>query len=217
MRGLSRARTAVWLVGLLAAVGAAVLLVAPGSLLRRPALRAAVSALAGVDSRQFALLLATAVGLLGLVLALIRGVGRPVEEGLERLRERPPEAVTESEAPRHGAAFDRRVAGAVEGVRRQRASVRGRLRSTAVRTYARATGSDESAARRAVAAGTWTDDPTAAAFLAAPDGPAPSLVSRLRLWLDPVAERRRRIEATVDAVESLVEDDRGAGDRGWSR
>jgi hypothetical protein len=56
-------------------------------------------------------------------------------------------------------------------------------------------------AREAVAAGTWTDDPVAAAFLAGEGGPVPSLRARARLWLLPERERERRVERALRAIE----------------
>lgn len=213
----TRVGTAIRVFGVLAAVAAAGLLLVPESVLGFPAVSALVAALAGLDPRRFVLLLSGAVGLLALVLALIRGAGRPTLEGFDEFRERPPEAVTESEAPRSGVAFDRRIAAAVEGSEDGEAAVRERLRSSAVQAYARTTGTDEPAARATVAMGRWTDDATAAAFLAAPGGPSPSLGSRIRLWLDPAAERRRRVEATVAALESLLDGEDDAGERRWPR
>lgn len=54
-------------------------------------------------------------------------------------------------------------------------------------------------------AGTWTDDEIAAAFLGA-DGPYdPSLRERVRVWLFPRAVYRERVERTVRALETTVE------------
>lgn len=119
----------------------------------------------------------------------------------------PPETVTAADRARTGRSFDERVADAVAGDDRSLASVQGTLARTAAATYARAADCDADAATRAVETGAWTDDPTAAAFLAGEDGPNFSLWARLKEWLDPAAERRRRIDRTVAAVETAFETD----------
>lgn len=117
----------------------------------------------------------------------------------------PPEAVTADRRSLTGAGLDTDVESAVsEGGKALRA-VRDLLRSLAVDAATddpRRT--DE--ARRAVQTGSWTDDPVAAVFLAGDEGPTPSLLSRVRLWLSPERERERRIDAAMGAIERLQED-----------
>lgn len=90
---------------------------------------------------------------------------------------------------------------------RAREAVVGRLRPVATAAYARRTGSDRDAARQAIEAGTWTDDPRAAAFLAAEDGPS----TPLSLWLydlllgsDPFSRSLERTIDEIDAVQTQV-------------
>ena len=123
--------------------------------------------------------------------------------------ERPPEAVGVTNHTTAGAEFDRQVAGAVDGDPTATEGVRETLRATAVQTYWRAADCEQSAARRAVATGAWTDDSLAAAFLAESDGPTFSLWARLRGWLDPEAERERRIRRSVDAIRASSDADGG--------
>lgn len=81
--------------------------------------------------------------------------------------------------------------------------VREQLRTTAVTVYSDATGQQASVAREAVERGEWCRDSAAAAFLAGPDGPSPSLLANVRLFVLPERERRRRIERTISAIEGL--------------
>lgn len=68
----------------------------------------------------------------------------------------------------------------------------------AVRTGA---GASPTAVREAIAAGTWTDDRVAAAFLGGADAPSVSLWRRAYAWLYPARAFRRRVERVVTAVE----------------
>jgi len=75
--------------------------------------------------------------------------------------------------------------------------VRSELAETAVRTYARTADVPPEAARAAIEDGGWTDDSLAAGVVTGETPP----VARLRLWLAPERERRRRLERTVAAIE----------------
>jgi len=123
------------------------------------------------------------------------------ERRFDAARTDPPEAVTADRRATTGAGIDADVRLAVTGGGRPLRAVRDLLRDIAVDAYADEQGVSEADARRAVETGTWTDDPVAAAFLAGEDGPTVSLLSRVRLWLTPEQERRRRIDATLDAIE----------------
>lgn len=73
---------------------------------------------------------------------------------------------------------------------------------TAQDTYATATGCDPATAERAVAAGEWTDNRVAAAFLATDrDAPGFTLTERAVAWLSPQRTLDRRLAQTLDAVE----------------
>jgi len=121
----------------------------------------------------------------------------------DRLLDAPPEAVTVETATPTAAALDARVDRAVAGDEAALASVRDRLASVATDRLVRYRGDAPAAAQEAVAAGTWTDDRVAAAFLSGSRGPIYSFGSRLRLWLDPETERRRRLDRTVGAVDAI--------------
>lgn len=140
-----------------------------------------------------------AVGLFAVLVALVvsRSASRRQSiggDGPARLVERPPEAVEGDGPTAPGSTLDARLD---RDDRAPRAAVRETLRATAVRRLARATG-DEAAARTAVADGTWTDDTLVAAFLG--EG-TPPLSARLRAWLDPAGEHRRRVERSLAAID----------------
>lgn len=125
----------------------------------------------------------------------------------------PPEAASAADRARTGGSFDDRVAAACSGDDVALREVRETLADTAAGALARADDSPPEQARRAVEAGAWTDDRLAAAFLAGDDGPGFSLGARLREWLDPAAERRRRVERAVEAVADALDDDGIGGAR----
>lgn len=85
-----------------------------------------------------------------------------------------------------------------------RASVRERVRTTAVRAYARSHGVGEQTAADAVAAGEWTSDVVAAAFVGDERAPAFPLRERLRGWLHPERAYRARAERAANAVHALA-------------
>jgi hypothetical protein len=113
----------------------------------------------------------------------------------------PPEAVTATESQLFAADIDAAIDDAVAGDDAAMDTVTERLATAATTAYAIGAGASREAASQAVQSGTWTDDAVAAALLA-PDEPQ-SLLARLRLWLDPESERRRRIRRTVDAIEQV--------------
>jgi len=86
-----------------------------------------------------------------------------------------------------------------------RAAVRDRLRQTAIETVRRVDGCSAAAARAAVSAGEWTDDRTAAAFLA-DEGPGP-LKQRLRDALPRGSQFQHRTDRAVAAI--LARDEQG--------
>lgn len=88
-------------------------------------------------------------------------------------------------------------------------AIRDDLIEGAVRVARTSRGLDAASAREAVRSGTWTDDPVAAAFLAAE--PAYPVIEWLRGAVDPGEAYRRRVRRTIEAIESL-----DAGGRGES-
>jgi len=119
----------------------------------------------------------------------------------------PVEARTGDDASTVGGGFDRNLAAslsaAAEGLDGD--EVRPDLRALAADAVAAAQGCTRREARKRVAAGEWTDDRVAAAYLADGEGP-PTLGRRLRSRLRPRKTKRRRVERTVRAIEALVDD-----------
>jgi uncharacterized protein (DUF58 family) len=87
----------------------------------------------------------------------------------------------------------------IERVYQQRRSIREHLRSAAVTVLIRQ-GHTDAEARGALAAGTWTDDGRAAAFLSEGDDPTPSRVSRLRALLGGESHLQADVRHAVDAI-----------------
>ena len=85
-----------------------------------------------------------------------------------------------------------------------RAVVRERVRLTAERAYAQGAGADDVDATEAVAAGEWTDDRVAAAFLGDERAPRLPLRERLRGWLHPGRAFERRARRAADAAHRLA-------------
>ncbi len=75
------------------------------------------------------------------------------------------------------------------------------LVATAIHSYATANEVSETEAHNVIKRGEWTDDSLAAGVLAE----STPLSAQLRLWVAPVRERRKRLERTIDAIESLYQ------------
>jgi hypothetical protein len=186
--------------GAVATVLAVGLTLAPGTVRVLAPLDTAVGRLQAQDPRVLLLLAGAAVGLLGVAVAW----GRPRRErsgsGPARLTGGDPEAPATDRRPQPGDGLDGQLDLAVEGDETARRAVRETLRTHAVRRLVAAEGQDGAAAREAVESGTWTGDRLAAAYLGS--GPLP-LSARVRAWLDPAAEQRRRVRRAVAAVEEV--------------
>lgn len=115
----------------------------------------------------------------------------------------PPETVTAQPQLLAAATIHGEIETAMETGDRRLEEVRDLLRETAASAYAEAADVSETRAAEIVERGRWTRDTTAAIFLADEDGPEPTLRARLRLWLTPERERRRRLDRTVQAIEGL--------------
>lgn len=85
-----------------------------------------------------------------------------------------------------------------------RALVRERVRVTAERAYAQGAGPGDADAADAVAAGEWTDDRVAAAFLGDERAPRLPLRERLRGWLHPGQAFERRARRAAHAAHALA-------------
>jgi hypothetical protein len=194
----------------LTVVSAAVVLV-PGPVATFAPLDSVVGTLSGVGPT---LLMSVGALLAGLYVAVVArspaaDVGSnpatATEHGFQRAVTHPPEEVTAGRRQVTAAGLEADVETAVEAGGEPLASVRGVLGRTAAAAYAEYADTERTRAREAVAGGAWTDDRTAAAFLADDRGPTPPAFARLRLWLTPAAERRRRIDRTLAAIARLGE------------
>ncbi|WP_132059998.1 DUF7269 family protein [Halorussus amylolyticus] len=194
--------------GVVLTVATAAVVVAP-DLLADP-LAEIAAALESRDPRRLLLGLGVVVGIYAAWTARSGSSGPPPSGGPAAVFEGvgdPPETVTAADTARTGDSFDSQIDLAAAGDPVALASVRSTLAETAEATYARAADRSPEDAARAVETGAWTDDPVAAAFLGGEDAPSFSLPARLREWLDPAAERERRVERTVEAVEAAFESD----------
>lgn len=193
----------------LAATGFGIgLLVAPDLLLGVGPVDEAVTALTETD-RSRLMLGASLVSVLYVALAArSRPGGAPGESSAPDSRfaatitDRP-EGVTANRRGIAAAGIELQVEAAAESGGTELSELRSTLRDTAVGVYATATDTDSETARARIEQGEWTDDTVASAFLASANGQTPSVVARLRLWLVPERERRRRIERTIAAIEHL--------------
>ena len=185
---MTRLRQAVGAVGLFGSLLALALVVAPATASIRP-----VELVMGVLPTDRPNLLVAGIGIVvGVAATALSRLGSG--DGPGPLVAVPPEPAQSSPST---------TGRALENALRRRdadGEIRETLRATAVETLVQRSGVDRQSARAAVREGTWTDDRLAVALV----GPAQfPLRSRLRAWLDPAGERRRRVERTVAAIERL--------------
>lgn len=134
--------------------------------------------------------------------AVQTGGSTVADQYVDATDDRPESVTTDKRALTARELDDKLLTAATEGGERFR-SVRETLVNTAVAVRANATELDSDRAREEIRRGEWTDDRVVAAFLSGADGPTPPLLSRFRLWLVPVRERRRRIERSLAAIEEM--------------
>jgi len=193
---------------------AGVFVLAPGVVRGIEPVAVAVDWLAGVDPTLVVLAGSVVVALYVLVSARTGGTAGTSSGAADPFAaavDDPPEAVTTDRRRVTAERVDRAVDRAVGRGGRPLQDVRDHLERTAAAAYAERERVGAERARAAVGAGAWTDDETAAAFLADERGPQPGIGARLRLWLVPKRERRRRIERTTGAIERLLDADSGEG------
>lgn len=202
--------------GVLATLLGALAVAAPAAVARTAPLSTLVNAAATVGPRDLFVAGSAALGL-SLLRAAVSSRESRLVSGSPAASRRfaavvadEPETATAPEGTLAASEVDEAIDRAVGGDERAGEQVGDRLRRLAVARLAREE-RDRASADRAVAAGTWTDDRTAAAFLSGDDGPTPTLGSRLRLWLDPERERERRIRRTVAALDGVAESPAGTG------
>jgi len=83
--------------------------------------------------------------------------------------------------------------------------VENRLRTAAVSVVAARYGLSKREARERIEAGSWTEDPVAAAFLGGPTVPQPPLEVRLRIRLGTTPKFQRYVDRTADAIAATWE------------
>jgi len=200
-----RPRVAVFgALGTVTTVVAAVVVFAPDAVAGVAPVASVADGLAEVNRRHLLLAASTFVGLfLSVVGWSASRTTRGRRDAFDDATAAPPEAVTSARQRRTAADLDDVFDAAVDGDRDAIDRTRERLRETAARAYVRASGCALDEARAAVRGGTWTEDETARATLADADGPTFTVRARLRLWLDPEAERERRYTRTVAAIAAL--------------
>jgi len=128
--------------------------------------------------------------------------------GSERLTTTTPETGTTAARQSVGTDLERSLLAAASNRYRCRQHSSGQrieriLREGAIRRVRTRDGQDYETARSLVAAGDWTDDPIAAAFLSE-ETPYP-LLERVRGALDPGQAYWRRVERTLSVVEDATE------------
>jgi hypothetical protein len=149
-------------------------------------------------------------------LAVVQGVRYANERrGRDRRIDDPGEPERRARATVPGADLDDRIARMTSssiGGYASRRELRERVRTVAVAAVARDRNCPTAAAERAVTAGDWTDDPTAAAFFA--DGASYPLRVRLRAAVRGRSRYGYGLRAAIDAIGRLDadEDDAGEGD-----
>lgn len=197
-----RLRTAVFgTVGLLATALAAALVFGPA------AVGESLVAVAGALDPSLALVGGSLlVGLCAALAAWLGGGDDGSGTAFDAAVDQPPEAVTATESALVAAEVDAAIDDAVAGDEAAMDAVTRRLAEAATTAHAIGAGVSRESACQAVRSGAWTEDAVAAALLD-PSTPQ-SLLARLRLWLDPESERRRRIRRTVDAIERVSGGDR---------
>jgi hypothetical protein len=189
---MSGVRTALGVFGVLSTLFGVGLLLAPGLVETGP-VGSLTDAVASAESTELMLVLGVAAGVLVGVAAWPGA--RPATDGSRQFDD-----------AMEGRAGNRAVgllgADIETGIREGGDSwrhVRRLLADTASTAYARKMGVSPEAAETAVDRGRWTDDDLVAGVL----GGGVSWQARLRMWLVPERERRRRVERTIAAIERL--------------
>jgi hypothetical protein len=148
---------------------------------------------------------------LGVVLVLggVREINR--RRTTEQLYAETPDAEEIAELPTPGDAFDERFGGLTRTRYRvtERNRIREELAELTEETLVRRQGRSPEGARAAMEAGTWTDDPFAAAMFSA-DTSRIGAVARVREFLGSTSAFHHRVERVAAELARLVDDPQGA-------
>lgn len=192
--------------GALSLLGALAVVVLPGTVLQPVRFTAATAQ----SLRSVALLLGGFVGLFGLYVVYHRDPADDADDGSETVDlaalrpERPRGPSNDAVGTRLDAHLDR-IGGQVDQGYDDRYTayrVEKNLESLAVAVVAEAADCSRERAREHVAAGTWTDDVRAAAFVGGPDAPDRPPSMRIRDWASG-ATYDRQVRATVDELAAI--------------
>jgi len=166
-----------------------------------------IASVGAVDPRSIMLVAGLVAGLYVIVTARSQpeSPSQPsdADQQFEAAISDPPESVTADRSRIAATEIDDEISVAVTVGGTPLQEVRSFLRTTAARTYADVADISQTVALQRIERGEWTDDATATTFLAGPAGPKPTVLARLRLWVMPERERRRRIERSIGAIEQL--------------
>jgi len=145
---------------------------------------------------------------LGVVAAAGILLGAPVlgrQLGIRRGGEPLPDPGTRDGRAVPGDGFDADLAAvSARGDDDRRERIRDRLETATVAALTDASGCSAADAREALAEGSWTDDPDAAAFFAPHVAPSRSLREQLRAFVAgdlPFVRRAKRVVAAIEALE----------------
>lgn len=142
------------------------------------------------------------IGLLALLQGL-RQVGARRRTAYVQAETGDPE--TTQDLPVPGADFDAQIAGLYSGnTLENKDAVRTRLYEAAVLTVKHHEGISREAAEERIEAGTWTDDPIAAAFFTGSVPTELPLSRRVRLAMSLRPKFRRRARRAADAIDALA-------------
>lgn len=163
----------------------------------------------GVETTgQGPVLLLTGIGVIAYLGIALRPTENETESGqatrrFEQYIEQPPGTIPEDDRRLTASDLDEEITEAIENGGESLVVLRRRLRTTAASVYADVMNTQTASAQTVVDQGEWCRDPVAAAFLAGSAGPSTPLQGKLRMFLLPRRERRRRIERTITAIEQL--------------
>ena len=160
-----------------------------------------VALVPGLLGLEFDRAVVTALGVVVLILAVPRMLGRQETE-LDEARTPDPEHRVPTPPPGEDlrdALGEFFMAGRLP----YNQAVRG-LRAAAVEVLVQYEGLSEAEAERRVEAGTWTDDTTAAAYLAGEDGPDPPAPGLLRRLVGGGVPQHRKVSRTVSAIAEIA-------------
>lgn len=143
-------------------------------------------------------------------LGVLRGALRRLSRHSADERLRPEADHSTTDITLTGSDFDRTLDQVLKEVDRSQStdpaeSLQQRLWESAADTLVAFGDVDRAGAENALATGTWTDDPIAAAFLSDASGPSLSFLHRIYAWLYPRGAVKQRVERTVSELQAWAD------------